>query len=102
MSSCEKCWRDAHGTFLDEYGNETNVPENYRRLMRERKDNPCTPEEQAGESAKECPMCKRKTLHQYTEECMVKECESHGNHYIDELNDHIFIKNVSLEEENRK
>jgi len=30
----------------------------------------CTPEEQAGEFASECPKCKRKTLHQYTEECM--------------------------------
>ena len=65
MSSCERCWADAHkgGPYAD-------VAANYARLMGERKDNPCTPEQQAGEFAEECPKCKRKVIHQYTGECM--------------------------------
>lgn len=65
MSSCEKCWRDAHSG--GPYG---DVADQYRKLVDERKDNPCTPEEQAGPDAKECPECKRMSLHQHTGECM--------------------------------
>ncbi len=68
MSSCEKCWRDAHS--VGSYG---DVTVRYRRLMEERRDNPCTPEEQAGPDGKECPGCKRMSLHQYTDECMNKD-----------------------------
>jgi len=64
MSSCEKCWRDAHR------GPQYSVAEEYSRLIDERKDTPCTPEEQAGPDAKVCPTCTRKTLHQYTGEPM--------------------------------
>ncbi len=64
MSSCEKCWRDAHHEPGD------CVPDAYARLMLERKSNPCTPEEQAGTDASRCPKCKRMTLHQHTGECM--------------------------------
>jgi hypothetical protein len=39
-------------------------------LLEERKEHPCTPEEQAGPEALECPVCHRKTLHQYTREPM--------------------------------
>jgi len=60
MPSCEKCWEDAFGN-----------PEKYRELIEERKNDPCTPEEQAGEDATECPKCKRKTVHQYAKICMV-------------------------------
>lgn len=38
MSACEKCWRDARGD-----------PDRYRELLEQRKSNPCSPEEQAGE-----------------------------------------------------
>jgi hypothetical protein len=55
MSSCEKCWTDAGGN-----------PERYRMVLRERSENPCTPEQQAGPDGKQCPACKRMTLHQYT------------------------------------
>lgn len=65
MSSCEKCWRDAHADFP-----YTDVSEEYGRLMSERKDNPCTPEEQAGEFSETCADCDRKTVHQATGECM--------------------------------
>jgi hypothetical protein len=59
MASCEKCWNDAQGR-----------AEDYQQLIEERRGNPCTPEEQAGEYATECKKCKRKTVHQYAKVCM--------------------------------
>ena len=59
MASCEKCWNDAYGN-----------PETYRQLIWERQDYPCSAEEQAGEDAKICNNCKRKTIHQYAKICM--------------------------------
>jgi len=42
---CEKCWADAasrvYGTGRDQY-------KAYKELLEERKDHPCTPQEQAG------------------------------------------------------
>jgi hypothetical protein len=38
MASCEKCWYDADGNY-----------EEYIELIEERKDNPCSPFEQAGQ-----------------------------------------------------
>lgn len=65
MSSCEKCWRDAHRPYAD-------VAEEYRRLLSERAgDKACTPEQQAGEDATECEKCHRRTRHQFTRECML-------------------------------
>lgn len=64
MSSCEKCWADAH---VYPFG---DVAERYQRLMEERKDTPCTPEQQAGQGAGECPICHRMTMHQHTGEPM--------------------------------
>ena len=69
MPSCEKCWSDAHR------GPQFSVAEEYWRLMEERADNPCTPEEQAGPEATKCPKCNRMTLHQHCKECMNWECE---------------------------
>lgn len=63
MSSCEKCWKDAHDGSGD-------AVRRYEMLSMERKQNPCTPEEQAGVSATHCPSCGRKTLHQHTSEAM--------------------------------
>jgi len=57
MSSCEKCWREAKG-----------ITEEYINLIKSRE---CTPEEQAGWYATVCPNCKRKTVHQYTMQCLV-------------------------------
>ena len=57
MASCEKCWKDSRSN-----------PEEYRRLVKQRD---CTPEEQAGEDATECSVCKRITVHQYCHICMV-------------------------------
>ena len=38
VSSCEKCWRDSGGN-----------SEDYEQLLEERKDRPCSPEDQAGQ-----------------------------------------------------
>ena len=60
MPSCEKCWEDAWGN-----------AEKYQELIEERKDNPCTHEEQAGRDAKNCQKCNRKTVHQYAKVCVM-------------------------------
>lgn len=59
MSSCEKCWSDHYVLGID-----------YGDLVKQREANPCTPEEQAGPDATQCPTCQRLTLHQSTGECM--------------------------------
>ena len=64
MSSCEKCWSDSRES------------DNYTELVRSRN---CTPEEQAGEDANRCGGCKRMALHQYTHECMNKDCRYFGD-----------------------
>jgi len=56
MVSCEKCWRDAGGN-----------PDEYQRLIKSRT---CTPEEQAGLDATECPKCKRMAVHESVGFCM--------------------------------
>lgn len=62
MSSCERCWTDSMGE-----------PTRYRELVKVRE---CTPEEQAGRLAKDCPQCGRRTIHQYTGICMVGDCKT--------------------------
>jgi hypothetical protein len=59
MATCEKCWNDANGRAAE-----------YARLLELRKDNPCTPEEQAGEGAKFCTECGGATMHIYAKVCM--------------------------------
>lgn len=41
MSVCEKCWGDAYLRAMSSGRTQT---EEYRALLRERKDNPCPPE----------------------------------------------------------
>jgi len=43
MAGCEKCWADA---FRRSYGTSKSQTECYYELLEERKDNPCTPEQQ--------------------------------------------------------
>ncbi len=67
MATCEKCWDDA-------YMRTHSEPmicqvDHYYNLLKERKENPCTPEEQAGAGATECPKCKRITVHVYAKVC---------------------------------
>jgi len=53
------------------------MPEYYELLDRRNDiDEPkCTPEEQAGPDATECPACQRKTVHQHTHLCQVPGCK---------------------------
>ena len=70
MSSCEKCWLDAH------YINTDDLADAYHALLAERSGvNVCTPEEQAGANAGVCPKCGRRTTHQITGACMTPNCE---------------------------
>ena len=72
MPMCEKCWIDAYK--MEWYG-DGNQADNYKILLDERKENPCTPEQQAGQDAKICPKCKRKTMHQINDDiCMNPKC----------------------------
>ena len=67
MPVCEKCWEDAGGSCS-----------RYYYLLYDRKDNPCTPEQQAGPSATDCPYCHRKTIHQHAKVCMNPACPGHS------------------------
>jgi hypothetical protein len=58
VSSCEKCWADSRMPGVGPYHQLV--------AAREFMGVPCTPEQQAGPDAGECPTCKRKTLHQHT------------------------------------
>jgi len=43
MAACEKCWGDA---YLRSKSSHRSQTECYRELLEERRDNPCSPEEQ--------------------------------------------------------
>lgn len=60
MSSCERCWSMAY----DPYSSQS---ERYQENIAT---HTCTPEQQAGEGAGECPECHRMTKHQHTDELM--------------------------------
>ena len=64
MACCEKCWKLADGR-LDAYN----------LLIKTKK---CTPEEQAGKDATDCPICVRRTVHQYAKFCVVCGWEEKG------------------------
>jgi len=46
MSACEKCWNDAWERYYRYGGSHSK---HYADLLKERADNPCTQEEQAGQ-----------------------------------------------------
>jgi hypothetical protein len=46
VSACEKCWEDAY-LIMRSTGVSQEIA--YERLLADRKDNPCTPKEQAGQ-----------------------------------------------------
>ena len=68
MASCEKCWSDA---YFESRVSGKGQSDCYTELVQERKDNPCTPEQQAGMDAEECQKCERKTIHQIIGVCVV-------------------------------
>ena len=59
MVSCERCWEQSQGV--------ADQAEEYRRLVLV---NNCTPEQQAGTAAMECPECRTRTVHQHTRQCI--------------------------------
>lgn len=67
MASCEKCWGDAYARSRENL--MKLQAEHYSDLVAERAENPCTPEEQAGDDAKVCQKCERKAIHQYAKVC---------------------------------
>lgn len=46
MAACEKCWADAQ---FQAHHSGKSVVDEYYRLLRERNDHPCSPEEQRGD-----------------------------------------------------
>jgi len=66
MPVCEQCWHDSRG-----------LCSRYDELLREREFTPCTPEQQAGLCATDCPRCGRTTIHQYEKVCMNPACPDH-------------------------
>jgi len=62
VASCEKCWWDAHIRVRE--GLAPDVATAYHQLLKERKDNPCTPQEQAGEFWNEEKQCDSRLTHQ--------------------------------------
>ena len=64
MPSCERCWADSA---MARYHGDTEA---YARLLKDRGPSGCTPEQQAGPDAAECPSCHRMTLHQHCGVCM--------------------------------
>lgn len=49
MAACEKCWEDARRIHFRQPRRGEELYDVYKRLLDERKDNPCTPREQAGQ-----------------------------------------------------
>lgn len=47
--ACEKCWRDAWARFYASADPSKDVSDHYRDLLAERRDSPCTPEQERGE-----------------------------------------------------
>ncbi len=59
MSCCEKCWANAYTRSL-ETGKSQAVC--YADLLMERKDNPCSPKDQAGEFWDDDKQCDRREI----------------------------------------
>lgn len=60
MSACEKCWGDAYIRFLNNpFHDQTK---HYHNLLEVRKNNPCSPEEQAGQWWDKEKQCDKRAL----------------------------------------
>ena len=46
MACCEKCWNDAFRRLMVYGGTDKTQADFYRELIKERADNPCSPDEQ--------------------------------------------------------
>ena len=61
MPSCEKYWNDAHSRAMSQHKSITDC---YKELLEERKDNPCSPREQAGDFWDEENQCDTRVKHE--------------------------------------
>jgi hypothetical protein len=59
MAACEKCWADA---YMRSIGSGKSQSDCYYELLEERKNNPCTPQEQAGDYWDEEKQCDRREV----------------------------------------
>ena len=59
MSACEKCWGDA---YLRSLYSGKSQGECYTELLEERSDNPCSPQEQAGQFWDDEKQCDRRMV----------------------------------------
>ena len=59
MPCCEKCWGDAYLRSLSVGKDQADC---YKDLLRKRKDNPCSPQEQAGQFWDDEKGCDRRSL----------------------------------------
>lgn len=57
MAMCEKCWEDA---YLRMIGNGKSQADNYMDILEERKDSPCSLQEQAGQFWSEEYQCDKR------------------------------------------
>ena len=64
---CLRCWRDSLGA--------QDSLATYHQYVDERD---CTPEAQAGVAADECPMCRRKTVHENLKQCVACGWQAEG------------------------
>jgi len=69
MAVCEKCWEDAYFRTLSDPAKSQY--EHYVDLLLERRDTPCSAEEQAGEDAGFCIKCERHTVNATTHKCVI-------------------------------
>lgn len=59
MPACEKCWRDA---YYRSRATGHSQSECYAKLLEERRDNPCSPKEQAGQFWDEERQCDKRNI----------------------------------------
>jgi len=114
MAACEKCWSDAFRRTLDypplDQPMKSQI-EHYYDLLRERKDNPCTPKEQAGQwwdEEKQCDSRKdrkmngiQKTVHDGLRYLARQVAEGHygeGDNAFDESDRKAFFRKAFLED----
>ena len=64
MSACEKCWGDA---YLKSVYTGRSQGDCYHELLKERKDEPCSPREQAGQFWDEEMQADRRNIHENPE-----------------------------------
>lgn len=73
MSICEKCYKEATRRSHSDYSKTRH--EHYLDILKERKDNPCTPKEQAGQYWDEELQCDIRKINNWEKEYKMKDVE---------------------------